>query len=79
MLGEPARLHLVAQTSGDPGGVGYMLVDGQGRTLPNQRALKLEQRAGQLSVITVEFIVDGMNVFLGGEFMSAIVERTNKR
>jgi len=43
-------------------GRAYVLCDEFGEQLPGQRAVKLEQRVQEMSVVTVEFMIDGRDI-----------------
>lgn len=61
------------EAGSSPGAIAYFLCDAQGRPLPGQAALSFEQRHGEISKITVEFNVDGVDVCLASETVTAII------
>jgi len=55
------------ETPAIPGSRALFLRDEAGNILPCQRAVSISQRAGELTTVTVEFLIDGERVVLGGE------------
>lgn len=59
------RLRILAGMPGASGPV-PMLCDEAGVALPNQRAVKVDARVKAPTVVTAEFVVDGVDVVLDG-------------
>jgi hypothetical protein len=57
------RLRLL-EAAGIPGGRGYILCDDGGVPLPGQRAISVEQRRNEATIVTVELVVDGTRIRL---------------
>jgi hypothetical protein len=54
----------VVEAAGIPGGSAVELCDEHGEPLPNQVSCRLEQAAGERSVLTVSFSIDGEKIVL---------------
>lgn len=63
-------MKLIADLCSDtsvPGKRSILLTDEHGVMLPNQRPAPLTQRVGEVSTITIEFVIDGDRVKLGAK------------
>lgn len=65
-MSEPIKLYL-AERDGDAasGGRALVLVDADGVTLWGQKAVSLDQCAGEESTVTVTLVVDGRHLSIG--------------
>ena len=57
----------ICESAAEPSSMVFLLCDEHGTPLPRQRLVTITQEAGKATVVTVEFVVDGYEIVVGGE------------